>query len=213
LDDHDGWAEDEMADEVIRSKIREIELTDSWGNVSEQFKELVRAAQVKKINWRNHIRRFGGNLIWKHKEMTLKRPNRRTGLLHPGYKRNHTDTLLVCLDNSMSTQALTPEFLGVINGMTDFMPIDLVQFDADITDGPKQFKKKTNHTCVGGGGTNFQPVIDLMDKRRYRGAVILTDGEASECTRPKKTRVLWVLPKGKKPPVEWGTRVHLDAYV
>lgn len=213
LDDHDGWAEDEMADEVIRAKVREIDLSDGWGNVSGTFKELVRAAQVKRINWRNHIRRFGGNLMWKHKEMTLKRPNRRTGLLHPGYKRQHTDKLLVCLDNSMSTHSLVPQFLGVINGMTDYMPIDIVQFDAGITYGPKPFRKKTNHECKGQGGTNFQPVIDLMNKNRYRGAVILTDGEAAVCTRPDITRVMWVLPKDKKPPVEWGKRIHLDPYI
>jgi|GEM_PF-6360640 len=210
VDDHSGWDENEMSDEIVRAKVREIDVCDEWGNVSESFKEMVRAAQVRHINWRNLIRRFGGNLIWKHKEITLKRPNRRTGLLHPGYKREHTDRLLVALDNSMSTNNLTPDFLGVINGMTDFMPIDIVQFDSDITYGPKTFRRKSNHICVGRGGTSFQPVINLVDKMRYKGVVILTDGEAGSCSRPKKAHVLWVLPQGKTPPVEWGVRVHLN---
>lgn len=212
IDDHSGWKEDEIADEVIRAKIREIDLNNQWGSVSESFKEVILAAQVRRINWRNLIRRFAGNLIWKHREPTRKRPNRRTGILHPGSKRGTTDRLLVAIDNSMSiSEHLQSVFLGTINGMLDYMPIDVVMFDSDITDGPKPFDHRRNsYTFTGRGGTAFGPVIKLVDERRYRGVIILTDGEADSCSPPKNAPVLWVLPEGKRPPVEWGQRVHLD---
>jgi len=212
IDDHSGWKEDEIAEEVIRAKIREIDLNGQWGSVSEGLKEIILAAQVRRINWRNIIRRFAGNLIWKNREPTRKRPNRRTGILHPGSKRGTADRLLVAIDDSMSISGhLQSSFLGVINGMLDYMPIDVVMFDADITDGPRPFDRHHNsYTFTGRGGTSFGPVISLVDKRRYRGVIILTDGEADSCSPPKNAHVLWVLPEGKRPPVEWGKRVHLD---
>lgn len=218
MDDHSGWKEDEIADEKVRAKIREIDRMDKWGFGSESnhIKEAVLAAQVKKINWRNYIRQFFGNMLWRTKHSTRKRPNRRTGYLQPGSKRLHVDKALVALDTSGSTWCepdLLAEFLGTVNGMTDFFPIDIMQFDAEKTAGPIPFdRKRINYEFVGSGGTDFQPVIDIAQKRRYKALVILTDGEAAAPTRPPATEVLWVLPKGKHPPVDWGREIHIEKF-
>jgi hypothetical protein len=42
--------------------------------------------------------------------------------------------------------------------------------------------------------------------------VILTDGAAAECLKPK-AQVVWVLPEGNSPPVEWGKRIHMSRHV
>ena len=85
LDDHSGWEEHEVADERVKAKIKEIDQNDLWGNMTQTNKELILAAQVKRINWRNKIRTWFGNQAWKNKIATRKRPNRRTGFIHPGY--------------------------------------------------------------------------------------------------------------------------------
>lgn len=217
MDEHDGWKEDEIAAERVRAKIREIDRMDTWGDVSHNVRESVLAAQVKKINWRNYLRMFFGNILWKSREATRKRPNRRTGYTHPGSKRVHVDKALVAIDVSGSvwcTGTMLQEFLGTINGMVDFFPIDFMQFDSEKTDGPRPFdRKRMNFEFVGCGGTNFQPVIDVAEKARYKVLVILTDGEAAAPTRPEGTKVLWVLPKGKHPPVDWGTQIHMEKFV
>lgn len=213
LDNHTGFHEDEIADEIIREKIKEIERLNMWGRLSSTCKEAVLAAQSKRINWRNYIRRFVGNAVWKEREATRKRPNRRTGYAYPGRKRIHLDRILVAVDTSGSIDSdLLAQFLATVNGMTDYVPIDLMQFDADKTDGPVPFdQKKVEYTFTGRGGTNFQPIIDTVTERKYKAVVILTDGCAAEPTKPR-ARVMWVLPRNCTPPVEWGTRIHMDKH-
>lgn len=211
IDDHGGWKEDEVAAERIRAKIKEIDRSNTWGDLSESSKELIRAAQVRRINWRNLIRRFLGNHAWSAKEYTRKRPNRRMGYIYAGSKRLFVDKTLVAIDTSGSVGSdLLSKFLAVVNGMLDFMPIDMMQFDAAKTAGPVSFdKRKVDYTFKGRGGTNFEPIMQVVKEKRYRSVVILTDGAAPAPSKPHAD-VLWVLPPGCVPPVDWGKRIHMD---
>jgi len=211
FDDHDGWKEHETADERVRAKIREVDQNDLWGDMSSTQKELILAAQVRKINWRNKIRTFFGNLAWKFRQSTRKRPDRRYGYMFPGKKKLFVDRWLVAADTSGSVDAdLLAQWLGVVNQLADEFPIDFMQFDCEKTEEPWPFdKKKLRLEFKGRGGTDFQPVMDIVEKCRYKGVMILTDGEAAAPTKPKVAKVLWVLPAGHNPPVDWGIRVHL----
>jgi predicted metal-dependent peptidase len=211
FDDHDGWREHETADERVRAKIREVDQNDLWGDVSSTQKELILAAQVRKINWRNKIRTFFGNLAWKYRQSTRKRPDRRYGYMFPGKKKLFVDRWLVAADTSGSVDAdLLSQWLGVVNQLADEFPIDFMQFDCEKTEDPWPFdRRKLKLEFKGRGGTDFQPVMDIVEKRRYKGVMLLTDGEASAPTKPKIAKVLWVLPAGHNPPVDWGQRVHL----
>ena len=212
LDDHGGWKEDEVADERVRAAVLEIDRNDLWGTVSETMKETIRAAQVRRVNWKNCIRQFAGNHIWPTRESTRKRPNRRTGWMFSGSKRLHVDKLLVAVDTSGSTREMLDTFLGTINTMVDHFPIDIMQCDAVKVAGPVPFEqRKSVLEFKGLGGTCFQPIIDEITKGHYKAAVILTDGEGPVPTRPK-SNVLWVLPEGHKPPVDWGQRVTITRY-
>ena len=215
MDSHGEWKENEIADEAVKEKIKEIYNSKSWGTMSDGTKELIMAAQNRKINWRNKIRVFFGNLAWRDKEQTRKRPNRRTGFIHPGSKRLHIDRYLVAVDTSGSIDSnLLKEFLGVINGMIDFMPIDLMQFDWDKQTSPMPYDRhRQTFEFKGRGGTCFQPVMDTVSKYRYKGVLILTDGEAAAPTPPvNNARVLWVMPEGCNPPVDWGERIHMTRH-
>ncbi len=214
IDEHGGWDENEIADEKVRKKVQEVDKLDLWGNTSQADRELIMAAQTKKINWRAFIRTFAGNILWREKRHTRKRPNRRTGYAHPGSKRIHVDRLLVALDSSgsvFSSPDLIGEFISTINGMTEFFPVDMLQFDAEITEKPHPWdNKKINYTVKGGGGTNFEDVMQTAIKQRYKACIVLTDGIAPAPTRPPATKVLWCLPAGDyKPPVDWGLVIHL----
>lgn len=211
LDGHGGWEENEVAGERIRAIVREVEASDMWGNMSATAKETVLAAQVRKINWRNKIRTWFGNIAWKDRHSTRKRPNRRTGYIHPGYKKSYVDRWLIAADTSGSIDSdLLSQWIGVVNQLTEVLPIDFMQFDCDKTQDPRPYdRRRLNLEFKGRGGTSFDPVMKIVDERHYKGVMILTDGEASKPPKPRAARVLWVLPKGHHPPVEWGERVYL----
>jgi predicted metal-dependent peptidase len=214
FDDHDGWDEHELADEKVALKIKDIDQQNLWGNMSATEKELILAAQVKKVNWRNYIRTWFGNQAWRDRISTRKKPNRRTGMIHPGYKRSYVDRWLVTGDTSGSVGAdLLAQYVGVLNQLVEIMPIDFAQCDAAVVQEPRPYDRRRDKVEFSGrGGTDFQPIMNMVDKYHYRGVMILTDGEASAPTRPKNARVLWVLPPNHNPPVEWGDRVQLQRY-
>ncbi len=215
IDDHSGWSEQEMADARVCSMIKKISDRNMWGDMSFEQKELVLTAQIRKINWRSLIKVWFGNLAWKYTQATRKKPNRRTGLLHPGTRKLYIDRWLVAIDTSASIDAeILSQWIAVLNQLAEELPIDEVQFDTAIVSGPNPYdRRRTKFEFKGRGGTCFQPVIDLCDKRRYKGVMILTDGEAAVPTKPKTAQVLWVLKQGSNPPVDWGKKVHLQKYV
>lgn len=214
LDDHGEWKEHEIADERVRAKIQEIDKTEMWGDMPGGSKEAILSAQTKRINWRAFLRMFPGTILWPQKDSTRKRPNRRTGYIHPGSKRQHVDRMLVAIDTSGSIDSeLLAQFLDTINKMTDQFPIDMCVFDTEIQQGPMLWsRKKKNFDFAGRGGTCFECVMQLSIERRYKGVIILTDGCASPPTKPPRTKVLWALCEGAKAPVDWGIEVHLKKY-
>jgi predicted metal-dependent peptidase len=216
LDSHDGWAADgnEIADERVRAIINRIKQHELWGTMSQGVKEMILAAQVKRVNWRSKMRNWFGLQAWREKRYTRKRPNRRTGYIHPGTTKTYRDKWLVAADVSGST--FTPEMLGswiaVINQIQEEMPIDFMQFDCAVTVPPHPYDcRKDKVEMKGSGGTDFNPVMEIVIKGRYKGVTILTDGAAAVPTKPN-AKVLWILPEGMNPPVEWGDRVHITKH-
>lgn len=213
MDNHDGWKEDEVADEKVRAKIDEIAKNNLWGDVGGAEKELILAAQTQRVNWRNILRQFYGNQVWPEREGTRKRPNRRTGYLHPGNRKIQLDRHLVAVDTSGSIESdLLAQFLATINQMTDFVPIDIMQCDCGVTELPRPFdRRKKEFYFKGRGGTDFEPIMKVVTEHRYKSVVILTDGEANACSKPN-AKVVWVLPEDHNPPVDWGLRVHMNRH-
>jgi predicted metal-dependent peptidase len=215
FDDHGKWGEHELADEKISLKISDIDQQNLWGDLSAGEKELILAAQVRKINWRSFIRNWVGNIVWRDRIPTRKKPNRRTGMIHPGFKKSYTELGLVTGDTSGSVGAdLLAQYVGVLNQLIETVPFDFAQVDAGVTEKPHRYDRRRDKVeFKGRGGTDFQPIIDMIDNGGYRWAIIMTDGECSAPTKPKRAQVLWVLPPNHNPPCEWGGRVHLQRHV
>lgn len=213
-DNHDGWNEDEIADEKIRNKVKEIERNNHWGSCPGTVQEIIRTAQIRKIDWKSFIRQFAGNIMWKDMQATRKKPNRRMGYLFPGSRKKFLDKGLVCIDTSGSmNEELLSLSLSVVNSMLDFFPIDMMQFDTQKCKGPEPFdRKRISYEFQGRGGTDFTPAIETCNENRYKFCIIITDGEAGAVDPPENTEVLWVLPKGHHPPVEWGRKIHMTKY-
>lgn len=210
LDSHEGWEENEIMGELIRQKVNEMDKRGAWGSLSEGEIELIRAANIKKYNWKNVAKRFVGNLISKYKTSTRKKPNRRYGFMFPGYKKGFTAKILAAIDTSGSvTNDMLGEFLSTINHISEEFELDLMEFDCEIQNVKRYNKKQKTFKFKGRGGTDFEPVITYSEKHKYSGLIILTDGIAPAPHQPRH-KVLWVCPPGYSPPVKWGKVIVLS---
>jgi len=211
VDSHNKWKQDEIADIRLREEIKHVSRTEMWGQLSGEAQAQIEAAQVRRFNWRSLVKQFLGAFATSSREVSLRRPNRRMGYLMPGHRRLRVDKHLVVVDTSGSTLEFLPKFLAIINSMLDYLCIDLAMCDAKIVEEPKPFTKHAKTFEFSGlGGTNFQPIIDLVNEKHYRSVTIVTDGCADVCTKPKIADVLWCLPEGCTPPVDWGRVVTID---
>jgi len=214
FDNHNGWNESEIGDELIRQKIEQMASnSQSWGTMSSDTKEMILAAQQSKVPWTKLLRHYIGHIVTANYQPTFKRPSKRYGYPYCGKKRMHTDRKLVAIDTSgsVSNEALS-QFLSELNRLAEVQPVDLALFDADITQQPKPFdKKKVSYEFSGRGGTNFSPICKLAELKRYQSLIILTDGYAPAPERPQYVKdVIWVLTPDGKAPVDWGTQITID---
>jgi predicted metal-dependent peptidase len=214
IDDHSGHRVNELTSERIRTMVKKIESSKMWGELPQLNVEIILQAQVRKINVWNKIRFLVGNSVAKEKHSTWLRPNRRLGDIASGFKKSYVDRCLVVVDTSGSTwgEGLLGMFLNVLNQLhDDGIPIDFMQVDCQTTQEPKPYdRRRIKLEFKGGGGTSYDPIMAMVEKRRYRIVMILTDGDAPAPKKPRNAKVLWILPAGCNPPVDWGVKIHLQ---
>lgn len=214
LDDHGGWEEVDIVDEMIRNKVFQIMAKGSvWGNLPGDLQAIIAAAQETKVSWERYLKYHIGNLIAPTYTSTITKPDKRFGYPYLGKKRGYTDKKMVAIDTSGSiSDENLAQFLAEINKLVEIMAVDLVLFDTTITLGPILYHSKhISFDFKGRGGTDFAPVFKLAEEQHYQSVIILTDGCAPAIEYPNGVQdVLWVLTdKKENPPVDWGIRVHI----
>jgi len=217
LDDHSEWQESELAADKVRSVVREFTLTNMWGSCPGDLKELIEAAQIKKLCFGQFVRTWYGNVEWDEPESTRLRPNRRMlnmgmGYDFPGTTRQWRDKNLIVIDTSASiTPDIGGQFVSVHNQLIEDYPIDLLMNDAEVHGKPMPSEKRLKVLeFTGRGGTDFSAVVELIDKLHYHSVMFLTDGAMLAPPMPKHCKVLWVMPEGCKAPVDWGDRIYIQ---
>ena len=146
------------------------------------------------------------------------RPSRREGeMILPSLRGAHCD-LVVALDTSGSiTGRELAEFVAEINAIKGALQarITLLACDARLADGaPWVFEPWEQlglpATLQGGGGTDFTPVFDWVDRAGLHpdALVYFTDGLGKCPTAAPPYPVLWLV-KGRQP-MPWGQRVQLN---
>lgn len=189
------WQEDNMKSQEINDLIKSL---SNWGSIPGNIVEMIEASTKARIDYRQIVQGFRGNILSSKKKLTRMKPNRRTGFDQMGSAPEFTTKLLVAVDVSGSiTDSTLSNFYSVINKMFKYGidEIDCVQFDFQM--GPvKNIRKASRQIEITGrGGTSFQPIFDyLQEHNNYDGLVILTDGAAPH---PKiddsiRTEVLWI---------------------
>jgi predicted metal-dependent peptidase len=214
LDDHGGWKEVDIVDEMIRNKVFQIMAKGSvWENLPGDLQAIIAAAQETKVSWERYLKYHIGNIIAPTYSKTITKPDKRFGYPYLGKKRGYSDKKMVAIDTSSSiSDENLSKFLAEINRLVEIMEIDLVLFDTNITVGPLLYHSKhVTFDFKGRGGTDFAPVFKLAEEKHYQSVIILTDGYAPVIEYPHGVQdVLWVLTnKNSSPPVDWGIRVHI----
>ena len=207
------WGTNDLMDAKIKSLVDKAKGdSKAFGNTTSNFLESIIAANTPKISVKEVTRRFNASAASRKTQPSRMRYNRRYGLKYPGAIRTYTTNILFAVDisGSMSSSELADGF-AIINATCKEAKISYMLFDTEIKSVVKDMAKaKETFNITGRGGTDFQEVIDYVNKHKYDGVVIFTDGEAPEPTQPYKTKVLWLMTQPQyNPPVKWGFRAHL----
>ncbi len=194
------WDANEYYSNQINEKIESALENQSWGTIPSRIQERILATLKPKVNYRQILRSFKTSIISVNRVLTRMKPSRRYGFLYMGSRRDFCTKLLFAVDvsGSVTHQDIRKAF-SIINQLFKYgiQSVDVLQFDAEIKDKPLSLKKaKYQVKVIGRGGTDFQPVINYIDKNKdYDGLIIFTDGFAPVPFAPKKnkrTKILWL---------------------
>jgi predicted metal-dependent peptidase len=202
-DDHSMW--EDFDQDIISEKVRTIakeamkaQDSQGWGDLNGSLIQEILSANKPKVNWKKQVRYFINQLVVVGRKSTRSRDNRRTADLYPylyaGSKRRYSSRLLVAFDTSGSvSDKKLKEFHAELNGMVGLVQTDVICFDTVCHGSPQEYNKKRNKLVIKGrGGTDFDPVIRLVDELKYDGLIIFTDGYAPIPKKPR-SRVMWCL--------------------
>ena len=174
-----------------------------------------------KVPWRELLRQyltpmFGGTRKWLP-------PNRRhvyKKIYLPSIQKQKQLNVVIVIDTSGSTDgeivlAFMSEVLGLLNSFGGYQ-LRLIQCDWGIQDDaiydqdtpfdPDKFELK------GGGGTDFNPPFDLLDKDSHDRPEILiymTDGYGSAPSTAPNYPVIWAVIEGGRMPCDWGHEIEI----
>lgn len=195
------WEEDPWMQEEMVNVIKQIK---TWGSLPGSLVEQIIAASAPKLDYRKVLSGFRASTLSSERNLTRMRPNRRTEFDNLGSLYKLKTRYLCAIDVSGSIESSDLErFFSTINRFFKYGVdrIDVITCDTQVTDVFEFKKARHVITVCGGGGTNFQPVINYMeDHKEYDGLIFFTDGAGPVPEIHKRTiipRILWFL-KGEE---------------
>jgi len=204
--DHKTWeefedlteAEKKLVQKQIEHQIKETadQTVKRCGNIPGELADLIKRLtnlEPPSFDWKGYLRRFVGNSTISYTKKLRRKYNKRYSD-NPGLKIKFKNNILIGVDTSGSVS--NDELKEFMNELTHMHKtghkITVAQCDTQIN-SVEEFNPRKDWEIKGRGGTRFQPVIDLFNKKKgvYTALIYLTDGEAAtpeDC--PKNT--LWV---------------------
>lgn len=153
------WQEDELLEEQINMLI---DSTDDWGDMPAELVSRIRAAAARRIPRGAILDGFRASVLGSRRLLTRLRPNRRTGWLQMGSRREYMARILVAVDVSCSVSDRdVASFLATVERLFSYgvCHIDWMTFDTEVR-AVSSHRPGAETEITGRGGTNFQPVLD-----------------------------------------------------
>lgn len=206
FDDHSEWPQCESEEEMenLKQTVESLldfaaeEVEKAQGTIPGEMKGRIDSIRNKKkpkpvADWKRYFRRYLGNEFTEFIRKSKKRESKRFPDAM-GNRHRRKSHILVAIDTSGSVSMPEyREFMGQIKTLMPLADFRVVECDATIQH-EYEFHGQIEETLHGGGGTDFQPVVDMFnkDKRKYDALVYFTDGY---CSIPKDTPkdTLWVI--------------------
>jgi predicted metal-dependent peptidase len=207
--DHSKWVTngelDNIINEILGQKILDAlkrTPTRLHGTMPGDLIDYIKSLEKVKpsVDWKRLLRIFASTNGRSYVAHTMKRISKRYGT-RPGIKIKRLWKIAVVIDTSGSIDQVTLQlFINEINHIHRCgADITLIQCDAVVQE-VVTYKPSMTVTVKGGGGTNFDPVLELIKKSKnnYSGVIYFTDGYAPSPTIKIKQSLIWVItPDGK----------------
>ena len=207
---------EERCRERLTSAVQQAERTR--GTLPAGLKRIVEAVLKPEIGWKELLAQFvtscyGGSRRW----LPPARRHVWQGLYLQS-QRSEKLRAVVAVDTSGSTSGDLPAFFSELNallGTFGAYELTVIQCDAEVGevetfDDASPFDPNRKWKATGGGGTDFRPVFDYVDKHPELEPALLiyfTDGYGHYPDRAPPYPVMWLLTKdGREQP--WGQSVH-----
>jgi len=203
FDEHAQWPKEgdndmaqiqQIIDELLDFAAEECE--KSRGTIPGEMVGKIEAIRKKPkpvADWKRYFRRYLGNEFSEFIRKSKKRESRRFPDA-AGNRHRRKSHILVGIDTSGSvSMPELQEFFGQIRTLTQHSDFHVVECDARVQH-EYDYNGRPNLILHGGGGTDFQPVIDIYNQNRriYDALVYFTDGGAPIPNDTPKD-CLWVI--------------------
>jgi predicted metal-dependent peptidase len=202
---HSKWGDSTSSSNLFPSSLLNKKITDAlkrtpskmYGSLQGDLIDYIQSLVIQKpkISWRRVLRMFANANGRSYVSHTMKRVSARYGT-RPGIRIKRLWNLCLVIDTSGSIDNKTLQtFLSEINHIHKCgAEITLIQCDATVQSVSK-YSPRSEIKVLGGGGTNFDPVFELIKTSKYRfgGVIYFTDGYASEPKVKINTPLLWVI--------------------
>jgi predicted metal-dependent peptidase len=185
------------------------------GKLAGVLARLLEEGLAPRVSWRAALAQYLAQTA--RDDYTWLRPSRREGDAMLPSLRSHAGDIVIAIDTSGSvSERDMAEFIAEINALKGTLAVRTTLLACDsalATDGPWIAEPwepmLLPKQLAGGGGTDFTPVFDWIDRegRRPDALVYFTDADGTFPARPPDYPVLWLV-KGRAP-VPWGRRIAL----
>ncbi|MCS5585060.1 MAG: VWA-like domain-containing protein [Pseudomonadales bacterium] len=218
--DHQHWGAADTATsyavENLLIRARDRTPVKDWGTIPGTIADLIAMILTQRkpqVDWRRRLRLFGASSRRTRVVHTIKRVSKRYGT-RPGIKIKRFQKILVALDTSGSIDIDALElFFSEVRGMwRNGADVTVIECDCAVQ-RVYPYRGKTPDEFGGGGGTDFNPVMQYVRDNRqlqFDGIVYLTDGYAEKPTVSPTCRLLWVItPDGTTEYLAFGANIQL----
>lgn len=175
------WGENSLADVEIAKRVNEATVSD-WGNMPGDLREKIKAANANVVDPRKVLSKFIATAYSNKFTNTRMKMNRRMPQMIgkiPGKRHEQDFKIGIFADASGSMgQAELELCLQTINQFVRTgAQVEYAWWDCKCEIPTQILKPASKATCIGGGGTNPNCIIEMMHKNKlkYDGIIVLTD--------------------------------------
>jgi len=170
---------------------------------------LIKESMKPKVDWKRVLKIFSGSSGRTVIYHTMKRISKRYGT-RPGIRIKQYKKLAVIIDTSGSIEETTlAQFFKEIDSIyKNGADVFIIECDAAVGNA-YPYKKNTTIKITGGGGTNYDPAFEYINKNKklqIDACIYLTDGYAPEPKVKPRCKLLYVItPEGNTGShLKWG---------